>query len=87
MNVTKFSVINFSFANVLGCTYTQMHEAGSVLFWQVFYLREWNFSLNCKKIIALKIAYKIVAFFTENHPSPLKKGHKEIMKWSHGDYC
>ena len=28
-----------------------------------------QFGLNCKKIIALKIAYKIVAFFTENYPS------------------
>ena len=36
---------------------------------QVFYLREDNFGLNCKKNIALKIAYKIVALFTENYPS------------------
>ena len=28
-----------------------------------------QFSLNYKKIIALKIAYKIVAFFIENYPS------------------
>ena len=28
-----------------------------------------QFGLNCKKIIALKIAYKIVAFFTKNYPS------------------
>ena len=28
-----------------------------------------QFGLNCKKIIALKIAYKIVAFFAENYPS------------------
>ena len=26
-------------------------------------------NLNCKKIIALKIAYKIVTFFTDNYPS------------------
>ena len=38
-------------------------------FGQVFYLREDNFGLNCKKNIALKIAYKIFALFTENYPS------------------
>ena len=30
-----------------------------------------QFSLNCKKNIALKIAYKIVALITENYPSKL----------------
>ena len=38
-------------------------------FGQVFYLREDNFGLNCKKNVALKISYKIVALFTENYPS------------------
>ena len=28
-----------------------------------------QFGLNCKKNIALTIAYKIVALFTENYPS------------------
>ena len=35
-----------------------------------------QFGLNCKKIIALKIAYKIVAFFAESYPlvkSPMNK--------------
>ena len=32
------------------------------------YLREYNLVWICKKIIALKIACKIVAFFTENYP-------------------
>ena len=32
-----------------------------------------QFGLNCKKIIALKIAYKIVAFFTENYPSCVRE--------------
>ena len=38
-------------------------------FRQVFYLREDNFGLNCKKNITFKISYKIVALFTENYPS------------------
>ena len=38
-------------------------------FGQVFYLREDNFGLNCKKNITLRISYKIVALFTENYPS------------------
>ena len=36
---------------------------------QVFYLREDNFGLNCKKNITFEISYKIVALFTENYPS------------------
>ena len=40
-------------------------------FRQVFYLREDNFGLNCKKDITFKISYKIVALFTENYPSSL----------------
>ena len=38
-------------------------------FGQVFYLREDNFGLNCKKNVCFKIFYKIVALFTENYPS------------------
>ena len=30
-----------------------------------------QFGLNCKKNIAMKITYKIVALFTENYPSYL----------------
>ena len=36
-----------------------------------------QFGLNCKKNIALKIAYKIVALFTENYPS---------WQWSEDDF-
>ena len=32
-----------------------------------------QFGLNCKKNIALKFAYKIVALFTENYPSYLEQ--------------
>ena len=40
-----------------------------------------QFSLNCKKIIALKIAHKIVVFFAKSHPSPtsLKKSSGILM--------
>ena len=43
-----------------------------------------QFSLNCKKIIALKIACKIVAFFTENYPSfnsKLQWCQKALLIW------
>ena len=59
---------NFSFADVLWCTYTQMHEARSVLFWQVFYLREYNLVWIIKRSLLWKFAHKIVASL---HPSNL----------------
>ena len=47
-------------------------------FGQIFYLREDNLGLNCKKNIAFRISYKIVALFTENYP-PVRL--KKILKW------
>ena len=38
----------------------------------------YKLSLNCRKIIALKIACKIVEFFTENYPSDAKNTKKVI---------
>ena len=34
-----------------------------------------QFGLNCKKNIAMKITYKIVALFTENYPSAILISH------------
>ena len=51
--------------------------------------------MNCKKNIALKIVYKIVAFFTENYPSfiiglflgQLQKGILFSTKVVHNETC
>ena len=46
-----------------------------------------QFSLNCKKNIALKIAYKIVALFTENYPScPIKINSNTIKLVVHNSF-
>ena len=50
--------------------YIHMHEARSVLFLDNSFISEKTISVwICKKNIALKISYKIVALFTENYPS------------------
>ena len=48
-------------------------------FRQVFYLREDNFGLICKKNITFKISYKIVALFTQNYPSPVLKDFQNLV--------
>ena len=39
-----------------------------------------QFSLNCKKIIALKIDYKIVAFFAKSYPSKVPQYENETKR-------
>ena len=60
---------------VLWYTDTHIHEARSVLFLDKSFISEKTISVwICKKNIALKISYKIVALFTENYPSKEGKG-------------
>ena len=71
--ITDFTILVMNIMFTASSLFTNAWSRISPILTSLLFQRT-QFSLNYKKIIALKIDCKIVAFFTENYPSKLFTG-------------